>query len=245
MSELDLTPIIAFVREFQKAMDRVLGPGTEGRAFLERLARDAPHIEKRLKDLPAEAQDAFLQAGFPPCNRINLGGINKIATTFVNDGPAASTALIENTCLAILAGVEERNRMLSDWKTNAHLTKRIGILEEALSASAAGFHNIAIPAFLAQLEGLVADSRSASGSMNFAQFQAQLATLASKDDLFGPHLERFVRQVVLSHFSHGAPVTSDLSRHAILHGGETSYGTERNSARVIMLFDYIQELVRI
>ena len=41
---------------------------------------------------------------------------------------------------------------------------------------------------------------------------------------------------------HGKALQPDLSRHAILHGGDTNYGTELNALKVIMLIDYVQAL---
>lgn len=57
--------------------------------------------------------------------------------------------------------------------------------------------------------------------------------------------EYFKKDYIVADFKHGIAPNSYLSRHAILHGGDTSYGTIENSLKCILLFDYIQDKFRL
>lgn len=102
-----------------------------------------------------------------------------------------------------------------------------------------------VPALLAQLEGLIADASSHAGRMNATAWREHMNEAASRDPLVGTLVKRFVNAVLAAPFEHGAPITSPLSRHAILHGGDVDYGTLTNSRTAILLVDYFAFLRRI
>ena len=52
-------------------------------------------------------------------------------------------------------------------------------------------------------------------------------------------MKEFVSSEVFTGFEWGSPLTAALSRNAILHGADTNYGTEINSLKAIVLFDFI------
>jgi uncharacterized protein (DUF924 family) len=45
-------------------------------------------------------------------------------------------------------------------------------------------------------------------------------------------------------FSHGGPINSQLSRHAIMHGGDVNYGSPAGSLKAILLLDLFQDAFR-
>jgi len=66
--------------------------------------------------------------------------------------------------------------------------------------------------------------------------------LLSKTEIYSydQAIKTFLFNVILVGFEHGTIPKSFLSRHAILHGADTTYGTVTNSLKSILLFDYLQ-----
>lgn len=246
--------LMRFASQCQQAMDTILrtveamfGPGTEGRQVLEQLQRFAlelPRIQEKLGRFPAEVQLAFREAGFPPCRLMTLDDWDRIVNVHASGGKAAVTPLVEDMAREMLASGELRDRILNDWMSNPKTTKRVHILRDALDAHLRGAFNLSIPAVLAQLEGVVADGTGHKGRMNVQGYKTKVDNIVSGETILGPWVNEFIDATVLAAFEHGSSPNSDLSRHAILHGGDTNYGSERNSMRTIMLFDYVQHLVR-
>ena len=48
-----------------------------------------------------------------------------------------------------------------------------------------------------------------------------------------------MNSTVFVKFQWGDPLSSSLSRHAILHGGDTDYATALNSVKALLLFDFV------
>lgn len=136
-----------------------------------------------------------------------------------------------------------RAEMLKDWAANPVTAPRIHILTAALEAHQEGRYVLSIPPLLAQLEGIIADGKQPQGGeMRQRTMKEYVAQLAEGDDLIGAHISDFVSNIVLANFIRGQPIP-DLSRHAILHGAATTYGTELNSIKTILTFDYVQDLL--
>ena len=230
------------IAELQEALAEALAPGTELRAFIESFPAVADRLEKAMRELPPQAQAAFKDARFPPCNQFSLGDVNDIAETYTANGSAAATALTEPKAREAFYDEAQRTRMLDEWAANPKLTNRMRILRTSVAASVDGQFDIAIPALLAQLEGVIVDVFSHTGRMTEKKYKKFVLDLSAKDAFLGVRLDEFVRFTVLAQFEHGKALQSDLSRHAILHGGDTNYGTELNALKVIMLIDYVQAL---
>lgn len=102
---------------------------------------------------------------------------------------------------------------------------------------------MSIPALLSQLEGIVADLVGHSGQMTGAMLKryiaGALAIGVSAADLAGT----FVAGVLLEQFAWGNPIPH-FSRHAVLHGADTEYGSAANSLRLILVIDHLQHAVR-
>ena len=236
----ELRRFIDRIAELQEALAEALAPGTELRAFIESLPAVAARLEEAMRELPTQAQAAFKEARFPPCNQFSLGDVNDIAETYTANGSAAATALIEAKAREAFYDEAQRTRMLDEWAANPKLTNRMPILRTSVAASVDGQFDIAIPALLAQLEGVIVDVFSHTGDMGGSKYREFFKLLSAKDAFLGVQLYDFVSSTVIVSFKHGKALQSDLSRHAILHGGDTNYGTELNALKVIMLIDYVQ-----
>ena len=84
-----------------------------------------------------------------------------------------------------------------------------------------------------------------SGLMKEGEWRAHMTAIASVDPFVGKLVQVFVEDVIAARFGHGGTVSSPLSRHAILHGGDMSYGTEVNSRTAILLVDYFAFVSRL
>lgn len=137
--------------------------------------------------------------------------------------------------------------MLEDWRGRHLLARRFHILEAAIDAHCRGGYWLSVPVLLAQAEGIVADGFNHKGRMNASQYGAYRAELfeAGDDELtpaaVNDALVEFCASVVYVAFAHGEPLSSTLSRHAILHGGDVAYGTEASSLKLLLLIDSLQD----
>jgi len=119
------------------------------------------------------------------------------------------------------------------WAGYGWLAHRMTILNEALENHIDGRHYSAVCLLLPQIEGVLRDALGAkpnrTNSVGIIRGY-QLATAAG----------RFFADVVMETFDpdSAAPIP-ELSRHAILHGKATDYGTLTHSLKVILIADII------
>jgi hypothetical protein len=119
------------------------------------------------------------------------------------------------------------------WAGYGWLAHRLPILQEALENHINGRHYSAVCVLLPQIDGALREALGAkptrANSVGIIRGY-QLATAAG----------RFFVDVVLENFDpdSAAPIP-ELSRHAILHGKATDYGTLTHSLKVILIADII------
>ncbi|MFO3788123.1 hypothetical protein ACKOKD_05155 [Bacillus mojavensis] len=141
---------------------------------------------------------------------------------------------------------KEIEEMLMHWESRAVLQKRLPIIRNAIKAHKQQMYFASIPTLLPQLEGLVADCFQHKGSMNSVKMKKYLECFliekVTQDSYtFKDILYDYYIQNILVRFEHGKDITSDISRHAILHGGDVNYGKQINSLKLILLFDFFTE----
>lgn len=89
---------------------------------------------------------------------------------------------------------------------------------------------------------MIADGFAHVGQMYPKKLKKYLNKLLCKDkNSLDDAAKIFYYQKVLSPFEHGKKIDSFLSRHAILHEGDTNFGTVENSLKCILFFDYLQD----
>jgi len=119
------------------------------------------------------------------------------------------------------------------WAGYDWLSHRLPILQEALENHISGRHYSAVCVLLPQIDGVLREALGVKptrkNSVGIIRGY-QLATAAGK----------FFADVVLENFDpdSAAPIP-ELSRHAILHGKATDYGTPTHSLKVILIADII------
>ena len=214
-------------------------------AFLKRpdvieFLRGLPIAIERMERLPRDMQGAFAESGFPPSIRLTMSDLADIQQARERGDNAFIAKFIEDHCLEVISIEEQRDNLLRRWGENPLLARRMHILREGIEAASAGRYVLAVAALLPQIEGIVADGSSHTGSMAGSQYRRLIDNLSHSDPHFGEIFRNFVRDVLLTSFEHGSPPDVELSRHAVAHGGDVDFGTRRNAARVITAIDYIQ-----
>jgi hypothetical protein len=132
--------------------------------------------------------------------------------------------------------------ILKGWEVRKCLTARVAILRQAVAAHQRGDFCTSIPAFLIVIEGLLTELYSHKGWVKAAHVKkyARKLTTRSPGTLGeGKFLRRFMAHVVLQDFVLGQPIPRGLSRHAILHGVKTDYGTEAHSLKAILTIEML------
>lgn len=140
------------------------------------------------------------------------------------------------------------NEMIGVWNSQYWLSRRIKILKEVVQSYSEGKYSVVVPTMLAQVEGIIAEGFNHKGSMNGSKYKGYIDILFNEDGKgITSKLElmasNFIKNVILVQFFHGQELTSTLSRHAILHGADTEYGTQINALKAIIMFDFIQEMI--
>ncbi len=201
-----------------------------------------------------EAYEAFgpvmLQLGWPPPTDFDVVERKQFVEAYNQYYQANPVAFQRELDQLILHRYDQTKLedLLATWGEKKWLARRIPILRAALTAHVAGQYVLSIPAILPQIEGMIADGFAHEGEMHQRQYKNYLTKLLNPKALllqYPEQINQFMLDVILASFQHGFPIGSPISRHAILHGADTAYGTAINSLKVILLFNYIQDAFRL
>jgi len=186
---------------------------------------------KRIHEQNTQLQRLLIKLGWPPpwhLPAITLDRITEANTSGNLSDEDVSTILIE------LYDQQLLDSLLSTWKQFAHLNKRHKILEEGIRNHVEGRFYSAVCLFLPQIEGVIGEELGRQPNP-----QNDAAAIFS-DSTLSKAARNFYVRMAREAFSwkRTAPV-ADFSRHAILHGHDTSFGTPSHSLRAILLFDTV------
>lgn len=225
----------------KKLLDEALRPGSE----LRRLAGAWPRLEVRFRKLSQTVHDACERAALPPFRLMSVDAWNEIERVAETEGLDAAAEVVARFAREALTHAETRAELLRDWSANPIVAKRADILEQGLRAHEHRLFAASIPIFLAQVEGIIVDSKhfpDAKRNPSFDQLKKYMSELAESDEYLGRLISEYVTDTVYQSFVRGED-TPPLSRHAILHGFDIRYANEMNSVRAILTFDCVQDLV--
>lgn len=197
-------------------------------------------------DVMAEETRKFttilLENGWPPHNTLNMNHMIEIIEIHESNANKINVKTEIDRLFLDFYSIDQINRMFKVWKSKGWLKDRISILNDCVYAHNKGKYSLTVPTLLTQIEGIIADGFSHNGRMDNDVLKNYINDLLNRGDRFSydTAIEEFYLENLLAGFKHGFPLKSFLSRHAILHGGDTNYGTKLNSLKCLLLFDYLQ-----
>jgi hypothetical protein len=199
----------------------------------ERLAVAFAEADKWIAEAPGTLKAALATEGLVPHPEISLSELRELTVVFEASGSPAAAAYLTGVHEELLASERFRADAQERWQQ----VGRWQVFSEVLAAYDARLYSVAIPAAIAQAEGIVAHLFGLK-EMRFSEFKEKVAELHDDEmKLFGP-LAQEVLCGLLQRFEHGTP-PAQLNRHAVMHGGDALYGTRENAIAAIMWADYI------
>ncbi|MCM3792478.1 hypothetical protein M3690_04125 [Priestia megaterium] len=208
--------------------------------FLDYSEEFLANLNKQFERDSINYKEIMKKTGFPPVDIVPAELIFKMAD-FTEKYGLEETVKQFPSVLAEYYNEETLDYLVSKWKRFSWLKKRMPIIEQAIKAHKLEMYYASITTLLPQLEGILADGTNHTGDMNVRK---KLPLVLNKEDavlVFDSNVKEYYEDTVLEGFEHNKTLKSKFSRHAILHGGDTGYGTKNNSLRCILLFDYLFE----
>ncbi|MFJ7680361.1 hypothetical protein ACIQXQ_20240 [Peribacillus sp. NPDC097198] len=190
----------------------------------------------------------MVEMGYPPHEGINIGTMRSLAQSYREDKSLITSEVIDDFMFNYYDS-EKIKSLAIEWENNKILKERLPILRNVVTAHNLGLYNLSIPAILAQLEGTLVDAFGIKGKVDGNIIKLILKSLLRKDILknsgfnFDNEIHDYYEKNILVGFEHGKTIGSEISRNAILHGADKSYGELANSIKVILLFDYIANAI--
>ncbi|WP_312421903.1 hypothetical protein [Anaerospora hongkongensis] len=225
-----------FTENYKKIVYK-LGP------FFEAM-REFAEVYRKYLDMHQRFSLLSIELGWPPHELLIPNYVIDIVNEYDTRGVDEARGKIRE-CYIELCSPEIIQGMVETWENKRWLQPRIPILRQAILAHNDGNYYAAVTTFLSQIEGIIADGFAHQGWLGAKQLKCLLEkALEDKSKLsFDVAILQFVLLHLYADFARGSAPKSDLSRHAILHGSDTSYGTLENSLKCILLIDYLQARV--
>jgi hypothetical protein len=235
------------LRQFKDFVDQVRGPMETLRRATASAVTQAlgPRPHDALAELSRRVKEsARWMQQVPETLRIALAGkvvihqdltlrdVRAIERAFQDGGEIEAIQTVHDLHAKLFEDGEFRERLVERWREAG----RGAIIGDVLSALDAGFFYVVVPAALAQVDGIVAKYFNLPG-LKFPELKRRISALHEEGDLYGPLVNDFLEDL-LDVFEHGKP-TAQLNRHAVLHGGDTAYGSRQNAVTAIVWADYV------
>ncbi len=185
----------------------------------------------------------MIEIDWPPPLEIQPKHMLDIIEIYQNKGVLEAKKYTGNLLIK-LYDKEMLIRLLKSWKSKEWLSKRTSILENVINAHIEGKYILSIPAMFPQIEGIIVDGYGHTGWFDEKKLKKYINKLYKDDGKsfsVDEVISTFLLGTVWAKFQHGTKASSSLSRHAILHGADVTYGTAENSLKTILLFNYLQK----
>lgn len=185
------------------------------------------------------ATGVLVELGWPPHGDLDTSDLASIVRIYDSEGPQRAASIVDQYMVQRY-GEKELHSILERWRQRRWLQSRIPVLEQIIQGHKQALYYLSVPACFAQIEGVIVEGFGHKGRMTTKDYEQYLDKLLDTPLSGDQAMQKFISKVVLAHFAWGSQLSSQFSRHAILHGSDTRYGTAQNSLRSILLFDYIQ-----
>lgn len=256
--------MISTILEFAKQMDAVLGQVSQSIAqtiaTMDGMAGAVSKAMENAERVMHKAYKGFLEVarmgqrfsfimvelGWPPHASLTPREMRQIVDVYDQHGPAEAGRIV-NEYMLTRYDSELIEDMYQRWEDSRWLRTRLPILRQAIDAHLDGKYFVSVPSLLPQIEGIIAEGHAHRGRLMGPVLREYSEKLLSDRGFFSfdEAIWQFLDEVVLARFEHGVGSYPTFSRHAILHGADTEYGTATNSLKCILLFDYVQAKFRV
>ena len=213
------------------------------------LGEEYESLDNTLKEIQEDAivfNQVVLELGYPPHGGIPADLIGSVVGNYKVEGIEEVKEYIDELYFDIYNDAK-LDLLLIKWESYSILKNRMPILRNAIKCHQQQMYFSSIPTLLPQMEGIIAKSFKHIGQMNGKALKNYLKQTflveSSIEYSIEDALHDFYLEYILVNFNHGEEIRSDLSRHAILHGGDYKYGTRQNSLKIILMFDYLSDLL--
>ncbi|CAH0260946.1 hypothetical protein [Peribacillus simplex] len=200
---------------------------------------------KQTKEDMEVFQVTIVELGYPPHYDVDISQMRMINRDFIVDKKQVVEYIDE--FMAWNYDATAIYEMLIKWEGKKFLERRIQILRNVVKAHNQGMYHLAVLGIISQYEGLIVDAFSITGFVNGSIQQILLEYLLKHESMnsfgFDKVIFDYYNSNILVSFRHGEELGADISRHAILHGGHTDYGTLPVSLKVILLFDFLVDAI--
>ncbi|MBY0148597.1 hypothetical protein [Neobacillus niacini] len=208
----------------------------------------ALNLERIAEGIKATSNDVekfkliMAEMGYPPHEDLEIIQMREIVHCYYQNGLDLTRVHVEKILIQKF-NEETIKVILRKWIRLDWLHNRLPILNEGIEAHNNRKFFSSIATLLPQIEGIIVENFNHTGWLKQDKLKSYIESLLNEKGTFSfdNAVQLFFFNVVLSSFQHGQVLESPLSRHAILHGADTNYGTELNSLRCIILLDYLIE----
>lgn len=185
---------------------------------------------ERNRNLSQKFIELTTDLGWPPPGHLPGRIIDQIAQGYSEDNWDKSDIeglLVNFHNEETIKGFEER------WANYSWLSVRQPILHEAVESHCAGRYFSAICTLLPQVEGVFGDYLGRKPNI---QNDASKVLSGTK---FEDAISKFYKDYIYEGDKRNKHSLVGLSRHAILHGRDTTYGTLKNSIKIFIIADTV------
>lgn len=180
----------------------------------------------------AELGRLLMRLAWPLPGALPAGLLNHIVVAY------QCGSLSESEVEEIFVDLYDSDRLgelLTMWKQSPYIKNRMNLLEEGIRNHLDRRYFSSTCIFLTQIEGVIGDwlgkKPNPQNHVDIIFPLATHSTEATRDVYLKTYRSTFT-------WSSGSELPG-ISRHAILHGQDTVYGTPENSLRMILLFDLV------
>ncbi|UOE57301.1 hypothetical protein [Cytobacillus oceanisediminis] len=197
-----------------------------------------------INDEAIQFKSIIVELGYPPHTEISIPLMRGIVSDYNEHGIECVKEYIDEVMIFNF-DYEFLDFLSRKWEKNEFVKDRIQVLRNVIKCHNQQMYSASIPTLLPQLEGIIAKGFKHEGILSGNHQKIYLKNLlidpSENEDAFKfeQALHNFYLQHILVNFKHGEVILSDVSRHAILHGGKVDYGSEANSLKIILAFDFL------
>lgn len=205
--------------------------------------KELGEILKKAEDIALRYKSIIVELGYPPHRDVPVEFVRDIVHDYEQYGKEYVAEYIDELMFTYY-DEQVISEMSLKWENKNLAKSRIHILRNAIKCHNQMMYDASIPTLLPQLEGVIAEAFDHNEKFNGYHMKVYLKNLLIKklsdNDLsLTDALYNFYIQHILANFEHGKEIASDVSRNAILHGGDKNYGKQSNSLKLILLFDFL------